>query len=137
MVAFPGPIGERGPQGEQGPEGPEGTEGEEGATGATGPQGPAGPGTLMNYSSWISQGNIGDGAGNCTDLPFLNVTITAPSDGFVATWAQVNAYVDHDFGTEDLWIFLIETSPTDCVAPHLHGFGLTKQPLQPPRRGIF
>ncbi len=125
LVAFPGPVGEEGPQGEQGPEGPEGTDGEEGltgATGATGPQGPAGPGTLMNYSSWISQGSIGDGAGNCMDLPFLNVTITAPSDGFVATWAQVNAYIDHDLGTEDLWIFLIETSPTDCV--NLEGFSL-------------
>ena len=76
----------------------------------------------MNYSSWTSQGNIGDGAGNCIDLRFLNVTITAPSDGFVVTWAQVNAYIDHDFGTEDLWILLIETSPTDCV--NLEGFSL-------------
>ncbi|MEE9506758.1 MAG: hypothetical protein V3V98_06390 [Thermoplasmata archaeon] len=76
----------------------------------------------MSYSSWISQGNIGDGAGNCMDLPVLNVTITAPSDGFVVTWAHVNAYIDHDFGTEDLWVFLIETSPTDCI--NLEGFSL-------------
>jgi len=80
----------------------------------------------MSYSSWISVGNIGIGALNCVDVPFLNATITAPSDGFVVTWAHVNGYLDHTFGIEDLWVFSIETSPTDCI--NLEGFSIDTIP---------
>jgi hypothetical protein len=92
-----GPVGSQGPKGDtgatgatgaQGPKGDTGATGLTGATGAAGPQGPAGA-TVVAYNNTNSQNNLG--TLTTTAKRIANVTITAPSNGFVVLTANVLA----------------------------------------------
>ncbi len=50
----------------------------------------------------------------CTDYTGAIVTITVPSDGYIAVSAQVQLRIDHTTGTRDAWIISVGNSPTNC-----------------------
>ena len=104
----PGPQGEQGPIGLEGPIGPQGVQGAQGPQGEQGPQGPAG---LTGIVSTDLSGQLNVPAGSFTILG--NVTINAPTSGYVFLQAHINTLIYGDGSTCSL---AISTSTNPFIA---------------------
>lgn len=104
-----GEDGQDGDDGDTGPQGDTGAQGSQGPQGLQGLQGPPGPGTMMAWSSFGA--NIEMGA--CASI--MNVTITVPSDGSIVVSAWQFDRLDHTIGTSDSYVRKISTTEADCV----------------------
>lgn len=104
-----GPEGPAGPQGEQGVQGLQGDPGPQGEEGLPGEQGPQGPAGLTNAVAMKLAGGGNIPAGELTILG--NVTITAPTSGYVLLNAKAN-FVTHGDATACDLILSNITNPT-------------------------
>lgn len=85
--------GDTGETGAIGAQGIKGDTGATGATGATGPTGPAGTGVVIRYNDTYSHGSIS----LSTDYKTVsNITLTAPSNGYVILNVNAMAATDGD-----------------------------------------
>lgn len=116
--AIPGPAGAPGQDGTNGTDGQDGAQGPQGPQGNQGIQGPPGPGTLMNYSDTETNTVI---EAMCTEYARMNVTITAPSDGYVVVTANMLTILRHTLGQRDSHIVKISTGPGDCILNGVYG----------------
>jgi hypothetical protein len=116
-----GPQGEQGPAGPQGEQGPAGPQGEQGPAGPQGEQGPAGPTGLTDAVSK----NLGSFQDITTPRNLGNVTVNAPTDGFVLVIATADVVISGDDANayETVCLFGLGTTPSsfDLVEPSAVG----------------
>jgi hypothetical protein len=116
-----GPIGPEGPAGPQGEQGPAGPQGEQGPAGPQGEQGPAGPTGLTDAVSK----NLGSFQDITTPRNLGNVTVNAPTDGFVLVIATADVVISGDDANayETVCLFGLGTTPSsfDLVEPSAVG----------------
>jgi len=107
-----GTTGATGAMGSTGATGATGPTGATGATGSTGPTGPAGEGVVVKYNDTYAQGSVRLSTNYKT---VSNVSLTAPSNGYVVINVNAMAAMEEDTTVEALGLgTTIDAYPTLC-----------------------